>query len=443
MSAATDVGVRPMVPYSGTMENVNVTNGNVNISIPLLKLRGRNGHDVDLKLIYDSKIWKFTGGYEPDSNSMGGMWEIDQREVENPLGPGWHLNIPEIFWTDYVDPNTGACMWTGVATTFTGSKISFKYNCNIVPAPQVIDSDDELGMRYDFTQNVLSTPDGIRVYFGRKIVDANGNVISLDRGIKDTLGREIGGFEGIDRNGISYKRDGSATANIRFLYGGVSVHYDFAYPRTTYRNGDLFTYVVNPSGDEGWEELSQVVLQNGQSYKFFYNSYGELAAIQYPTGGYTTYEYFPKAETPTAIAFITPIGKLSADFREVKYKRICPRTDLTPPVTSGVNFDYANDPCAADERVTQYIPTVQYFANKMFDVLEPLGKKTHYELSGASAPGDVTLSGYYAARETKRDIYEGGTLLRSVSTTYDSDNPVAPYSWSQIASITTTNDIGN
>jgi len=37
--------------------------------------------------------------------------------------------------------------------------------------------------------------------------------------------------------------------------------------------------------------LAEVVLPNGQSYKFSYNNYGELDKVIYPTGSYQRYQY--------------------------------------------------------------------------------------------------------------------------------------------------------
>src|SRR6185503_3106737 len=49
--------------------------------------------------------------------------------------------------------------------------------------------------------------------------------------------------------------------------------------------------------------LAEIVIPNGQSYKFSYNNYGELDRVFYPTGGYQRYEY---AAVPAIGVFSVP-----------------------------------------------------------------------------------------------------------------------------------------
>src|SRR6185436_7836452 len=49
--------------------------------------------------------------------------------------------------------------------------------------------------------------------------------------------------------------------------------------------------------------LAEIVMPNGQSYKFSYNNYGELDRVFYPTGGYQRYEY---AAVPAIGVFSVP-----------------------------------------------------------------------------------------------------------------------------------------
>src|SRR4051794_3536138 len=86
MSAQTDLGVQPLRPFVGTTENINVTNGNLNISIPLVSLPGRAHHDVALRLSYNSKIYKYVGDFEPDPAVIEG--EYDFTEPQSPASPG-------------------------------------------------------------------------------------------------------------------------------------------------------------------------------------------------------------------------------------------------------------------------------------------------------------------------------------------------------------------
>lgn len=55
------------------------------------------------------------------------------------------------------------------------------------------------------------------------------------------------------------------------------------FPDSVCTGGNLFNPLV----------LSEIVLPNGQSYKFFYNLFGEIEKIVYPSGGYERYRYEP------------------------------------------------------------------------------------------------------------------------------------------------------
>ena len=57
LSSSSDTGTRAFISYTGAKENINLTNGNLNIAIPPVSLPGRNGHDVTLSVLYDSKNW--------------------------------------------------------------------------------------------------------------------------------------------------------------------------------------------------------------------------------------------------------------------------------------------------------------------------------------------------------------------------------------------------
>jgi hypothetical protein len=60
-----------------------------------------------------------------------------------------------------------------------------------------------------------------------------------------------------------------------------------------------YTYVVGrgQSGNENFDPvvLAEIDLPNGQSYRFWYNAFGELDKVIYPTGAYQRYQYGPVA----------------------------------------------------------------------------------------------------------------------------------------------------
>src|SRR4051812_16541306 len=57
INSNNDTGLRPHTPYSTGAGNVNLTNGNLTLEIPLIGLPGRAGNALNMSLQYDSKNW--------------------------------------------------------------------------------------------------------------------------------------------------------------------------------------------------------------------------------------------------------------------------------------------------------------------------------------------------------------------------------------------------
>src|SRR5438128_446948 len=55
---SNDTGLQPYTTYGGVRENINLSNGNLNLQISPLTLPGRKGHDLSPSLEYDSKIYQ-------------------------------------------------------------------------------------------------------------------------------------------------------------------------------------------------------------------------------------------------------------------------------------------------------------------------------------------------------------------------------------------------
>ncbi|MGH9555285.1 MAG: hypothetical protein ACRD2Y_05630 [Terriglobales bacterium] len=83
----TDLGVRPYQTYAGDNERVNLATGNLSVTIPLLSLPGRNGHDFTLSVTYNSKKWVLVcvdgscaWAYQPAPLMIGGVrplwWQV-------------------------------------------------------------------------------------------------------------------------------------------------------------------------------------------------------------------------------------------------------------------------------------------------------------------------------------------------------------------------------
>ena len=206
-------------------------------------------------------------------------------------------------------------------------------------------------MRYDSSgQNtgILYLPDGTRYILGTTTVqqiDRNGNTLNYNistRQWTDTLGRVIGmpwpsnpgpgnytySLPGFNNSSLNYTlKFQSLSATLMPDAQGqppaLKVAGDYYLPdpnstptgpggsnfpqptsgATLYASGysdpeettQSYTYVVGrgQSGSSLFNPtvLAEIVLPNGQSYKFLYDIHGELTKITYPTGGYQRYQY--------------------------------------------------------------------------------------------------------------------------------------------------------
>src|SRR5207244_3854429 len=159
-------------------------------------------------------------------------------------------------------------------------------------------------MRYDGNSDgtgVLFLADGSRYFLNggtTQYVDRNGNTLNYvasSRQWSDTMGRTIS---------IPWPANPQATdytySLLVFATSSTSPK-----PPTIFTSGTsstdepadprAFTYVVG-RGQAGAElfnpvVLAEIILPNGQSYKFSYNEFGEIDKVSYPTGGYQRYIY--------------------------------------------------------------------------------------------------------------------------------------------------------
>jgi len=77
-------GIHAFGTYLGGSGQINLANGNLVYSYPIVSRSGRGGFSLDLSLNYNGKIW--------DRNSSG-MYVPERRSL---VGLGWYLGIPRL-----------------------------------------------------------------------------------------------------------------------------------------------------------------------------------------------------------------------------------------------------------------------------------------------------------------------------------------------------------
>ncbi len=279
VNPANDTGVNPYETYEGNRENINLSSGNVNITIPLLTFPGRNGLDYPLALHYDSKsVWQLRDFVDPNTGIVTYNWL---------LSSGWSNSIASIIPSLFSVSSTVNCngyllqMPDGSNHAFPGVRAQCVFSSTGQPATSynepIGDSSDGLSTSIDattYTNLIVYLANGTKFYFNgtslTKIEDRNGNIISFTYPssgttvISDTLGRKV-----------TITSVSSTSSTITYLdSAGVSRTISL-----TYVSVKPTQPPTNPSGGYGPTSvlaLSSVTLPSGLQFHFQYNNSAEL-----------------------------------------------------------------------------------------------------------------------------------------------------------------------
>ncbi|MGI8784055.1 MAG: hypothetical protein ACR2L2_10465 [Acidobacteriota bacterium] len=186
VNAKNSTGVEPIYSYKGGLnEAINLYNGNLNVSLPILSLKGRAGMDLSLYFSYDSRqfrVWNDVCGTNAEWNYEGqttGRWIpsfAPQIVAEGTYGSG-------LRWAE-VQLEGGA---------------RHRFDEQGYPRGQSTNATD---MTYNFYYKNVSTKGGLWYQFSDPLrilkVDANGNYQAFIRDyqgrttqIQDNLGRAV------------------------------------------------------------------------------------------------------------------------------------------------------------------------------------------------------------------------------------------------------------
>jgi YD repeat-containing protein len=315
------------------IDTVNLFNGSLNVSVPLLKIGGRGeaGYTMAVPIMERWLMWTtfdpITGQYsytqmstrgDIDPYSPGALivnsdYGNDYQQCNLNVDPPQYFPIntltrlsftlPDGTSTDMVDQLTGgatlgySCSQQGASrgTVFVardGSGTTFVADAPVHDAIM-------WGLIASPGPGTLIFRNGLRYRFEDGVVwirDRNGNQISFQH---DSYGQVSTILDSLQRV-ITITRSAAAD-QITFLgAGGAS--------RTITVNRDSNTCLAPGYSAETGTQLFgtygsgatfipcgpvSIVLPDGRAYKFLYNSYGEVAQITLPTGGIRVYTYGP------------------------------------------------------------------------------------------------------------------------------------------------------
>jgi len=296
-TSGNDTGVRPFTAYSSSQENINLTNGNLDVTLPLVSLPGRDGHGFTLSIMYDSKNW-VVHAFE----SGGAYYYSWQYETRFPdVGTfGWRFDIPCIsggnpIFGDSVNPSG----YDDYILTLPGG------GKTTIPARGTMADSDDGSMIHLSADSappytsiiVLTMKDGTRIHFDsyqpnslnctNKIEDPDGNYISFqynptgtDPGYvqaTDNVGRQI--TYDPQSSSVVYKDSNGVTQTITLnissytLFQSASGQYQT--PQPPFSTPTQCPHcppprIVQQPSNYGYNLLSSVVLPTGKSYSFQY-----------------------------------------------------------------------------------------------------------------------------------------------------------------------------
>jgi RHS repeat-associated protein len=350
---ATPAALKPGAPagaYSlAGFENVNLYNGNLNFSLPLLQVGGRGGAGYSASLVVEQK-WRVETWAEPFPGDgprympMGTWWA----DLKPGYGPGvlegrrggygdypfqtycgsqgtsfYNQMLTRLTFTagdgtefELRDQLTNGepkylssvpCESPGssrgtIFTTADGSAATF-----ISDTPINDHKYKPMGLNDQFRPyGYLMLRDGTRHRIQNGLVmwlrDRNGNRLSFSydasgrvTAVVDSVNRQVSfsysGTNGFSYDLITYKGFGGQARTIKVWKASLGTVLRSGYALQTY--AQLFPTFTGASSFSNFNpsRVSAVELPDGRSYQLRYNSYGELARVQLPIGGAFEYDW--------------------------------------------------------------------------------------------------------------------------------------------------------
>jgi hypothetical protein len=297
-----------LVPYGafqhGDVDHVNLANGNVLLSIPLVSYPQRGGKlKLSFSAIENNKGWrinlnKTTGQRNWIYAGFAGVKVVPDQSMVHTFAT-----------TTYTDPDSGQVFTIDLINAITTDGSSHEI---LFPDPRFQTtgySSDATGIRY--TPTTLYDHDGLQYtggsvditsppysYVPGNVTDPNGNEVTYGtNGWTDTIGRVIPGYasQSSSAPGVSASNTNCPVGTLSALqwnlpgYSGSTAAIKFCYANFTIQTNFGVTGVAEASGTASL--INAIVLPNLTMWQFSYDPYLDLASVSLPTGGSITYTW--------------------------------------------------------------------------------------------------------------------------------------------------------
>jgi RHS repeat-associated protein len=466
--SATDgtspVGYTPGAPggsyaLSG-FDNINFFNGNLNFSLPLLQLQGRGGAGHAIQLQRENKWTMFKGPYTFTAHSNGwqniqagygaGALEGRLAGMLDDCNPGFEAET--LLRLTFTAPDGTEYELRDQLTNGASGSTIYGENCVLLGTPnrgRIFVTSDGSAVTFISDVNITDAnsegyqPSGylllrdgsrFRIDVGKVtwMRDHNGNRASYEytnnqvTRVVDSLGRSVTiryrGQTGNSSEEVIYSGSGGASRTIRIWYAPLNQALRSGYALQTYRQ--LFPELNGTSTSTYYDNdvISSVELPDGRRYWLRYNSYGELARVELPTGGAFEYDWEGGLSGGTASGVMLNHG--SHIYRRLVERRVYDSGGSGSSYTSRMTVSKPEDATTGN---LGYVTVEQRDSAGLL-----LTKEQHYYYGSARDSFEQDALSYAKwkdGKEWKAEVFasNGTTVLRRVEHTWQ--QPIAGSTW--------------
>jgi RHS repeat-associated protein len=407
--------------FSASIDNVNVYNGNLNLTIPLFSLPGRE-LPMGVVLVYNNRGWEpqNCGGYT--CGLYTGGWQVSTPFGSNDLSffakslgctipynngyvTNWEMNV---YWIDgngtkrrYMEKVAGDSCSSNPPTfdsrTFPsldgdGSKLyTGQYNSNGTDTAYITyKNGNKRYFRTAYSSSSITydllTPNGnylVRGSNGLPTADTIGRTITFETNYTGSPNAYYERYKITDANGVL------RTYQVNFTYPSVWDPHKVAWVTLTGKS----------------RHVSSIDLPNGKTWQFEYDgNLGYLTKVTYPTGAYISYTY-----SGDGVQY-RKVSEDGATEQMWQYLTISGERAVLDPTGNRVVYGYNSTGTANETRWVQYISGVPYVLKRV---------QGSWSQTGIEANGQANQP-----RVNSITTILDGMAQSTKTLTYDSDNDV-------------------
>jgi len=401
-----DTGAKVLGSYfKNDIDSVSLTNGNLNVNIPIFSLPGRE-IPLTLGMTYNSQAIQQRTSYD-DEGDPTNYWEFYGWRKAAPLGGSLKASM-SLQNPDCALPSCTTMTWSITIQWTKGDGTVYSWsttrNQDYVPDYWDPDTCEEIpgywypstGELYDNRSIDMSNSEFLHIDTGTffdssptsgahaTVYDRNGtqmifynNVPGISWEVRSPNGNRL---QASGTTTSSTTHDGSLLYDVVPLSDTTSrtISYSSTSTTETYTltdaNGSAQVYTItwenvsghgpDTSGSPTFRVVQSIGLPNGKSYQFTYDSNGLLSKITYPSGAYVRYNY--ELQPVTSVGFMTTSRIVSSDG--------------TSGTEHSWGYSYSFSEYADDE---DYI----FYSLASTEVTTPTDTETHYFTPVTCSPG--------------------------------------------------------